>query len=139
MNGYGFLADLIALIHLLFVGFVVVGLLMIVVGAVMHWQWVRSLWFRLVHLAAICFVALETLCGIQCPLTGWERELRVLGGQDASEGAFVERLIHYFLFYAWPQWVFTCLYVGFAVLVLITFLLIPPKFKATKAAASKSR
>ncbi|MDO9008959.1 MAG: DUF2784 family protein, partial [Thiobacillus sp.] len=49
---YQLLADAVLFVHLAFVVFVVGGLVFIVVGNWRDWRWVRSLWFRLAHLAA---------------------------------------------------------------------------------------
>jgi len=76
-----FLADLIVSIHFGFVIFVVGGLLVIILGGVLRWRFIRNFWFRVIHLAMILFVVFETLFGISCPLTDWEYELRIAAGQ----------------------------------------------------------
>ena len=75
---YGFLADVIGFIHFGYVGFVVIGQLLILIGIALRWRWIRNLRFRLIHLFMILVVALESLGRIMCPLTTWENELRVL-------------------------------------------------------------
>ena len=70
------LADGVAWVHLGFVAFVVVGLLVVVVGAVLRWGWVRNGWFRAAHFAAIGFVALRCWVSVPCPLTALEGWLR---------------------------------------------------------------
>jgi len=117
------LADFILVTHFLFVLFVTVGLASIWVGAAAGWQWVRNYWFRLAHLAAIFFVALEAVMGIACPLTVWEDALR----GTRIQATFVERWLHRVLFYSFPEWVFTAAYVLFALAVGITFWLVPPR------------
>ena len=118
-----FLADLILLIHFLFVAFVVGGLALIWIGAVAAWRWVRNLRFRLTHLAAIVFVAGEALVGVWCPLTVWEDALRGLHG----EKSFVARWIHRVLFYDFPPWAFTVAYVAFALVVAATWRFVRPE------------
>jgi hypothetical protein len=117
------LADAILVVHFLFVAFVVGGLVAIWIGASREWEFARNLWFRAAHLAAILFVAGEALVGVMCPLTVWEDALR---GRENDKG-FVARWIHALLFYDWPTWVFTALYVGFALLVVATFIAVPPR------------
>ena len=75
------LADLIVVFHASYVSFVVLGLLVILIGAVLRWKWVRNFWFRIAHLAAIGVVVVESLAGIPCPLTVWESQLRRTAGQ----------------------------------------------------------
>ena len=116
------LADLIVIVHFLFVLFVVGGLALIWTGAACGWRWVRNFWFRAAHLAAIAFVAGESLAGIWCPLTVWEDALR---GAHAEE-SFVARWIHRILFYSFPEWVFTIAYVAFAVAVAATWWRVRP-------------
>jgi hypothetical protein len=76
----------------------------------------------MLHLAAILFIAAESLIGISCPLTVWEDTLR---GQQSARG-FIERWIDQLIFYDAPAWVFTAAYVVFAALVLITWVTVPP-------------
>lgn len=117
------LADLILIVHFAFVLFVVGGLALIWVGAALSWRWVRNFRFRIAHLAAIVFVAAESLAGIWCPLTVWEDALR----GTRSEMSFIARWIHRMLFYSFPEWVFTAIHVLFALVVLATFWLVRPE------------
>ena len=86
-------------------------------------RWARNFWFRMAHLAAIAFVALEALAGVLCPLTVWEAALR---GSRADK-SFIAQWVHRVLYYDWPEWVFTALHVGFALLVAATWYFIRPK------------
>jgi hypothetical protein len=126
---YGFLADLVVAIHVGYVGYVVVGQLIIWLGLACKWSWVRNPWFRWTHLLAILLVAGEAAFNIMCPLTAWEADLRRLAGQTATEGTFVGRLLDNLLFIDLPLWVFPILHISFAVLVLGTFVLAPPRRK----------
>ena len=60
-------ADFILIIHFLFVLFVVGGLALIWIGAAWGWLWVRNYWFRIAHLVAIAYVAVEAVLGVVCP------------------------------------------------------------------------
>ena len=122
------LADLIVIVHFLFVLFVVGGLALTWIGAVAGWRWVRNLRFRIAHLAAILFVTGEALAGIWCPLTVWEDALR----GTRSEMSFIARWIHRILFYSFPEWVFTIAYVVFALVVVATWWLVPPQRRTRK-------
>lgn len=124
---YGLLADVIVAIHVGYVGYVVVGELVILLGLVRRWAWVRNPWFRWTHVLAITIVGVEALFTVECPLTQWERDLRVLAGQTASDVSFVGRLANDLLFYDVPEWIFTALHIGFAVLVIATLVLAPPR------------
>ena len=124
------LADFILIAHFGFVLFVVGGLGLIWAGAMAGWDWVRDLWFRIAHLAAILFVAAESLAGVWCPLTVWEDALR----GRAGDKSFIARWIHGVMFYDLPEWVFTVLYCLFAAAVVATWWWIRPRF-AQKARA----
>src|SRR5262245_48484419 len=115
--GYRLLADVVVAVHVAYVAFVVVGQLLILAGVARGWRWVRNPWFRLAHLAAILIVAAEALLDIDCPLTIWEHQLRVRGGQATAGGTFIGDLLHRLIFYDFPPWVFTTAYVAFAAVV----------------------
>ena len=127
MNPYRFLADVVVVVHFAYVAFVVLGLVAILVGLARRWGWVRNFWFRMIHLLLIAVVVTEALGGTACPLTTWERELRVLGGEQGQPGSFVGRLVNQLLFYDLPEWVFRVLHCLFGAAVLLTFILAPPR------------
>jgi hypothetical protein len=119
------LADALLVIHFLIAGFIVGGLILVWIGALAGWAWVRNRWFRYLHLAAIVFVAAEALLGYACPLTIWEDLLR--GG--ARPETFVGRWVARLLYYNAPEWVFTAAYCGWAAASLFTLWLIPIRKK----------
>jgi len=128
--GYALLADLLVLVHLLIVCFVIGGLVAIAVGAVRRWDWVRHPVFRLSHVAAIVVVAANAVAGVLCPLTEWEYALRERAGQIVeSDISFMGRLVRDVLFYEAPPWAFTAAYVLFALVVIATLILVPPRWR----------
>jgi Protein of Unknown function (DUF2784) len=120
-----FLADAILLLHFAIVLFITGGLPAIWIGAARGWRWVRNRAFRLTHLAAIVFVALESLVGVWCPLTVWEHALRGTTGDKS----FIAHWVHRLMFYSFPEWVFTVAYVTFALAVAATWHWVPPRRK----------
>lgn len=118
------LADAILAVHFLFVLFVVCGFASILAGAALSWDWIRNRAFRLAHLAAIAFVAAESLAGIACPLTVWEDALRRAAGPERS---FIGRWLSRLLYYDFPEWVFTLAYALFAIAVAAAWYLVPPR------------
>lgn len=90
---YGLSADGILILHVLFIVFVVFGLLLTVIGGLRRWSWVRSLWFRILHLLAIGIVVGEAWSDVICPLTAWEHRLRVAAGQAAYSEIFTSNFI----------------------------------------------
>lgn len=129
MNLYSLFADAVVFVHAAYVGFVVLGLVAILIGCVVRWQWVRNVWFRVVHLVMIGIVVVEALFGVTCPLTTWENSLRRAAGESARAESFVGRWVHDLLFFDAPPWVFTIVYCLFGAVVLATFVIAPPRWR----------
>ena len=132
-----FFADLIAIIHLGYVVFVILGFILILAGIFLKWKWIRNLWFRIIHLGAMVGVALEAILGINCPLTVLEFSLRHGVSPSDRRVSFVGELIDSILYYGAPAWLFTIIYVGFALLVAITFVMAPPSRKGQRGASGQ--
>ncbi|OGQ94944.1 MAG: hypothetical protein A2521_13865 [Deltaproteobacteria bacterium RIFOXYD12_FULL_57_12] len=120
------LADMILVMHALFVAFVVVGFVLIVAGGVRQWAWTRNFLFRVLHFLAIGSVAAEAWLGRLCPLTEWESTLRQSAGAAGYPGTFVQYWLQRLIFYDFAPWVFTAAYIAFAVLVLVAWRWWPP-------------
>jgi multisubunit Na+/H+ antiporter MnhB subunit len=120
---YRLLADSVLLVHFAFVAFVVTGFLLILIGLVANWRWVRNRTFRIAHLCAIGVVVAQAWLGKICPLTIWENELRRRAGQDAYAETFVQHWLHELLFYDAEPWVFTAIYTVFGAVVLLVWWL----------------
>jgi hypothetical protein len=133
MNLYRVLADVVVVVHAAFVGTVVLGLLLILVGLALRWRWVRNFWFRAVHFLMIAVVVGQALLGIVCPLTTLENHLRELGGQEPYPGSFIGYWAHELIFYDGPPWAFTLGYCIFGAAVLTTLLAAPPRWPWRKS------
>jgi hypothetical protein len=127
-------ADAVLVLHFAFVTFVVGGFAVVWIGHFAGWRWVGNRVFRSLHLAAITLVAIESLIGLVCPLTQWEDALRGAAG----ERSFIARWLHAILFYDLPEWMFSVLYVAFAVLTALTIRLVPVHPKAARTAESRN-
>jgi hypothetical protein len=126
---YLILADLTLIVHAAFVAFVIVGLLLIWVGRLRRWAFVKNLWFRLAHLAAIGVVAAEALAGFICPLTTWEDRLRLLaGGEERYQGSFIQHWLHHIMFFDLDERIFTVAYVVFFLAVALSLWFVPPRW-----------
>ncbi|MGO8751728.1 MAG: DUF2784 domain-containing protein [Thermoguttaceae bacterium] len=127
MTMYRILADAVVAMHALYVGFVLLGIVAILVGAVLGWDWVRNFWFRTVHFLMIAVVVFEAWLGIKCPLTTWEDYFRAAAGETVSEGTFIGRCLHRLIFLDVPASSLTIFYVLFGALVLATLFLVRPR------------
>src|SRR6478752_1996759 len=93
------LADGVLVIHIAFVVFVVLGLLVILWGGFRGWKWIRNPWFRATHLVGIGLVVVQAWFGIVCPLTVLEMHLRDKAGDATYDGTFIAHWLRRLLFY----------------------------------------
>jgi hypothetical protein len=124
---YRLLADFVLVVHVWFVLFVIIGLLLTLVGYFMKWGWVRNPWFRWLHLAAIGVVVLQAWAGVICPLTILENWLRAKAGGVTYAGSFIAYWLRSMLFYRAEPWVFTVAYSSFGALVLASWFFVKPR------------
>jgi len=120
-------ADTILVLHVMFVAFVVMGLLLIFIGNFFGWSWVRNPWFRLAHVAAIAVVTLQSWLGVICPLTNWEMTLRSRAGDTVYAGSFISHLLETILYYRAPAWAFTVCYTTFGIIVIASWIWVRPR------------
>ncbi len=120
-------ADFILFTHVLFVAFVVFGLVFIFVGKRRSWSWVRNPWFRLAHSGSIGFVVLQSWFGAICPLTIWEMALRQKAGAAAYSGSFIAHWLESILYYRAPEWVFISSYTILGGLVVVSWFWVRPR------------
>ncbi len=120
-------ADAILLLHVLFVVFVIAGLVLIIVGRLRGWSWVLDPWFRLTHVLAIGVVVSQAWLGRICPLTIWEMSFRRKAGDATYEGSFVAHWLQSLLYYEAPAWVFTLAYTVFGLMVAGTWVWARPR------------
>lgn len=126
MNSFIFFANVILLLHIIYICVVVLSVPLIILGGVYGWQWVRNVWFRLTHLAMIGIVVAESLLKTTCPLTTWENQLRESAGtQIYNDKGFIADWLHALIFYDFPSWVFTLIYTTFCLLVLGLLYAVP--------------
>ena len=120
-------ADLILGIHTAFVIFVVLMVPAIVVGGWMKWGWIRLIWLRLFHMLGILIVVAQAWAGVICPLTTLEMWLRRQAGETAYDGGFIQHWMQNLLYWNAPAWVFVMIYSLFFLLVVGTWLWVPPQ------------
>lgn len=121
-------ANVILILHVLYVSFVIGAWLLIWIGGPAKWQWIRNRKFRLIHLGCIGLVVAESLLGITCPLTFLENTLR----EQPYEMDFVAFWLHELIFYSAPSYVFTIAYTAFLLTVLAAWVWFPPHRRSPK-------
>lgn len=120
-------ADAILLLHVLFIAFVILGLILILVGGALCWSWVRNPSFRIGHLAVIAYVVLQSYFGAICPLTTWEVALRGHAGDSVYSGSFISHWLETLLYYEAAPWIFMSSYTAFAALVVASWFWVRPR------------
>jgi hypothetical protein len=99
-------ADLVLVVHLLFIGFVVGG-------SFLAWRWPRLIW---VQLPAMVYGALVELAGFGCPLTALQKYLLRRGGQAGYRGGFIS---HYLIQVIYPPGLTRGLQIGLGLFVVL--------------------
>ena len=102
---YNYLADLVVLLHALFVLFVLLG------GFLVHWRPVIA-WG---HIPAVIWAASIEFLGWICPLTPMENMLRNKGGGTGYATGFIE---HYIMPLLYPAALTRNMQIGFGLTVL---------------------
>ena len=103
---YRLLADLVLIVHGLFVAFVVFG------GLLALWK----RWIAYLHLPALAWGALVIGMGWICPLTPLEISLRQQAGQQGYGGGFIE---HYVLALIYPEGITRVTQIVLAALLIV--------------------
>jgi Protein of Unknown function (DUF2784) len=121
------LANFVALVHLLYFVFVVLGSAAVVAGAFRHWRWVRNFWFRLAHFLSIWIVLAEDLIGLVCPLNVAESGLRQAARRpESGTGRLLDRLLHHTI-YGRPL---DAIYWSLGALSFVLLFVAPPDFRS---------
>lgn len=120
-------ADAALITHVAFVFFIVGGLLLILLGGIRGWSWIRNPWFRALHLAGIGLVVAQAWLGVVCPLTTLEMALRDRAGDTTYSGTFIAYWLQRLIYYEAPSWVFAVCYTAFALAVAASWLKFPPR------------
>lgn len=125
------LADGVLILHVAYIGFVIVGLLLILIGGACGWKWIRNPWFRALHLLAIALVVVQAWLGIICPLTTLEMHLREQAGDWVYQETFIAHWLQHLIFYRAPLWAFGLAYTLFGLAVIASWWRFPPRFRKT--------
>jgi hypothetical protein len=125
------LANAVLVLHILYVSFVIFGVVLVVIGGLCRWRWVHNPWFRLTHLLMILIVVAESFLDMTCPLTTWERALRP-GSMNYEDKDLIATWLDGLLFYHFPHWVFTVAYTAFGLLIIGLFFFVPIRRSSSK-------
>jgi p-aminobenzoyl-glutamate transporter AbgT len=124
-------ANLITVVHFLMVAWAVIALPVTLIGLATRAKFARGFWFRTTHLLFILFVVGETVLGVECPLTTWERDLRAIDGRELHEvddEPWLARASHNaFLFRGKTIADMLPYYLVFGIALVLVFIVAPPR------------
>jgi hypothetical protein len=103
-------ADLVVVLHLLFIGFIVGGVFL-------TWRWAVIIW---AHLPAVIYGALVEFAGFTCPLTLLENYLRQRAGQAGYRDGFIA---HYLVNVIYPPGLTHGMQIGLGHLLLVVAII----------------
>jgi Protein of Unknown function (DUF2784) len=103
-------ADLVMVVHLLFIGFIVGGVFL-------TWRWPLIIW---AHMPAVIYGALVEFAGITCPLTLLENDLRQRAGDAGYRDGFIA---HYLVKVIYPPGLTHGMQIGLGVLLLLVAII----------------
>jgi hypothetical protein len=116
------LAQAVLVVHFLMAAFIAAGLVLIPLGGLLGWGWVRLRRLRMTHAGLMLFVAFEALIGMTCPLTVLEARLRNTAAPPSFWADQLERLLYWDL----PLSFFLWLYLACAAWVTWLWWRVPP-------------
>jgi len=106
MMWYRIAADLVLVVHLLFIGFVVAG-------SFLAWRWPWVIW---VQLPAMVYGALVEFVGFACPLTALQNYLLRHAGETGYRGGFIS---HYLIQVIYPPGLTRGIQIGLGLFVVL--------------------
>jgi hypothetical protein len=106
---YSLFADLVLILHLMFV-------LYVLFGGLLALKWRRAAWL---HLPGVAWGAFVEFSGLICPLTPLENWLRAHAGKPGHSGDFVDRYLRPLLY---PDMLTRDVQLALGVLVLVVNL-----------------
>ena len=116
------IADFILFIHLIFAIFISAGMVIFPIGGLLSWRWCNNFRLRVTHLGLIVIVFIETLIGVNCPLTVAENYFRA----QPTHQSFIGSLMNNLLYWNVSESLFLNLYGICVVWAMLLWILFPP-------------
>jgi hypothetical protein len=117
------LANVVVVIHISYFLFVLAGIVAILVGS----KWIRNIWMRILHIAAVYIVVLEDVFRFECPLNTVEWNLRSASESKpvvvAQTTSGITGALNFLLRHTIPGSVLHSFYWSAAVLVIASLIL----------------
>jgi hypothetical protein len=117
------LAEAILAAHLAIILFNLFGLIVVPLGAICGWRFVRVRWWRLLHLVSLAAVAAQAVFGRACILTIWQAALT---GEPGRPTPLIMGWVNRVIYWPLPLWVFAAFYLLVFGYALALLWLVPP-------------
>jgi len=117
------LAAAILAAHLAIILFNLFGLIVVPLGAICGWRFVRVRWWRLLHLVSLAAVAAQAVFGRACILTIWQAALT---GEPGRPTPLIMGWVNRVIYWPLPLWVFAAFYLLVFGYALALLWLVPP-------------
>ena len=118
-----FISEIVLSLHLCIVIYITSGFFLVPLGYKYEWEWSKNIKLRALHLGLICFVTVETLIGITCPLTVIEINLNNFDYSQSFVSYWLSKIIYWNL----PTIFFITLYSTLTLWSILMWRIFPPK------------
>lgn len=85
---YSRAADDIVIFHFFLVAGIILYQLILPIGLWFQARWARNFWIRVLHLSIMGYIGIEGAIGQECPLTVWERGLRIADMDETTRNRY---------------------------------------------------
>ena len=104
-----FISDVVLVFHFIIIKFMCFGFFLVPIGYKMKWIWLSNLKLRFFHLSLICFVTIEAIIGMTCPLTIIEN----IFNENKYSQSFIKFWVSKIIYWDLPTLFFIILYIFF--------------------------
>ncbi len=124
---YRLLADFLVALHLLWILFMLAGVVLILWGILFKRKILDWFWFRTLHLAGIIYVGALSIQGKLCPLTIWENQLRAKSDPAGTyTGSFIIHHIEKIVYPEVDPVLLKMATISLGVFTILAYLVLPP-------------
>ncbi len=123
------LSSFVLYFHLIVILFIVFGFIVVPIGAKFKWKFIYEFWWRLAHLVSMIIVAIQAVLGKACFLTYIQSDLLEDAGKKGYIIPFIQTYIDRIIYYNFPIWTFSIVYVILFLYTLYLWFKFPPKIK----------
>ncbi|MHB1645686.1 MAG: DUF2784 domain-containing protein [bacterium] len=121
------LSGFVLYFHLIVILFIIFGFIAVPIGAKFKWKFIYEFWWRLVHLVSMIIVSIQAVLGKACFLTYIQSDLLENAGKKGYTVPFIQTYIDRLIYYNFPIWAFSIVYVILFLYTLYLWYIFPPQ------------